>query len=879
MPKERHKSFLLFLLLAFRPYVSADDADVMARLAQSLSPTPSAWTGSNFCKWEGVSCNYNKVTSINLSSKSLSGTIPPEITQLSSLQSLSLQRNQLSGPLPPLSNHPSLQEINLDFNNFNSTPNDFLSGLTSLQSFSINNNTFLQPWKIPHTLRDSTAITSFLASNANIIGEIPDIFDSLPSLQNLRLSYNAMTGSLPKSFAKSAIQYLWLNNVGFSGTIQVLGTMTQLKEVWLQVNKFSGPIPDLSALTELSDLQLRDNILTGVIPDSLTKLPKLQTVSLQDNKFQGPMPSFPSVVKVSLGNTNKFCNPTPGPCDPQVTTLLEIVGAMGYPLTLADSWEGNNPCQNWKFIICEKGSVTKLNFGKQNWTGTISPAIANLTELKTLSLNDNRLVGAIPTSLTNLKQLQIIDISNNNISGKVPAFVSHVTVITTGNVYIGQDVPIDYPDSSSSSHNAAKSSTSPWVVVVPVIVFVLISSLIGFVIYRRHSNKKTIKYKWAGKRSESGNSEKQLIVNVENTFPISAQVTPIRSPGEKSDYHVHDGGNVTIPVEVLHEVTNNFSEDNVIGKGGFGIVYKGKLHDGTRIAVKRMESSLINNKGQNEFKAEIEVLTKVRHRNLVALHGFCNNGNERLLVYEYMPQGCLGEHLFNWQEMGIEALTWNQRVTIALDVARGVEYLHSLAQQSFIHRDLKPSNILLGDDMRAKVSDFGLVKSSPDGDYSFETRLAGTFGYLAPEYAATGRVTTKVDVFAFGVILMEIITGRKALDDSLPDEKCHLVTWFRRILVQSNAIQDALDPTLGPSTDEKTFQSILKVAELAGHCTAREPYQRPDMSHAVNVLSPLVEQWTPVPDEDESFGLDFHLSLPQAVQKWKANEDSFSKNL
>ncbi|KAL3850439.1 hypothetical protein ACJIZ3_012321 [Penstemon smallii] len=887
MPKERHKSqqqqqqLLLFLiLLAFLLYhVSADDADVMARLAQSLSPTPSSWTGSNFCKWQGVSCSSNKVTSINLSSKSLSGTIPPEITQLSDLKSLSLQRNQLSGPLPPLSNHPSLQEINLDFNRFDSTPQHFLSGLTSLQSFSINNNTFLQPWKIPDSLRDSTAITTFLASNANIIGEIPDIFHSLPSLQNLRLSYNGMTGSLPKSFSNSAIQYLWLNNVGFSGTIEVLGNMPQLKEVWLQVNKFSGPIPDLSACTELSDLQLRDNTLTGVIPDSLTKLPKLQSVALQDNKFQGPMPSFPSGVQVSLGDTNKFCNPSPGPCDPQVSSLLEIVGAMGYPVTLADSWEGNNPCQNWKFIICEKGSVTKLNFGKQNWTGTISPAIANLTELKTLSLNDNRLVGAIPTSLTNLKQLEIIDISNNNISGKVPAFVSHVTVITTGNVYIGQDVPNNYPDSSTSSHNAAKSSSSPWVVVVPVIVFFLISSVLGFVIYRRYSNKKTITYKWAGKGSESGNSEKQLIVNVENTFPISGQVTPIRNPGEKSDYHVHDGGNVTIPVEVLREVTNNFSEDNVIGKGGFGIVYKGKLHDGTRIAVKRMESSLINNKGLNEFKAEIEVLTKVRHRNLVALHGFCNNGNEKLLVYEYMPQGCLGEHLFDWQEMGIEPLTWNQRVTIALDVARGVEYLHSLAQQSFIHRDLKPSNILLGDDMRAKVSDFGLVKSSPDGDYSFETRLAGTFGYLAPEYAATGRVTTKVDVFAFGVILMEIITGRKALDDSLPDEKCHLVTWFRRLLVQSNAIQGALDPTLRPSMDEKTFQSILKVAELAGHCTARESCQRPDMSHAVNVLSPLVEQWTPVPDEDESFGLDFHLSLPQAVQKWKANEDSFSKNL
>ncbi|KAL7168174.1 hypothetical protein ACSBR2_038588 [Camellia fascicularis] len=136
-----------------------------------------------------------------------------------------------------------------------------------------------------------------------------------------------------------------------------------------------------------------------------------------------------------------------------------------------------------------------------------------------------------------------------------------------------------------------------------------------------------------------------------------------------------------------------------------------------------MESGAMGTKGMNEFQVEIAVLTKVRHRHLVALLGYCINGNERLL------------HLFEWRELGYPPLTWKQRVTIALDMARGVEYLHSLAQQSFIHRDLKPSNILLGDDMRAKVADFGLVKNAPDGKYSLETRLAGTFGYLAPLYA------------------------------------------------------------------------------------------------------------------------------------------------
>ncbi|KAJ6318468.1 hypothetical protein OIU76_013917 [Salix suchowensis] len=192
---------------------------------------------------------------------------------------------------------------------------------------------------------------------------------------------------------------------------------------------------------------------------------------------------------------------------------------------------------------------------------------------------------------------------------------------------------------------------------------------------------------------------------------------------------------MVISIQVLRNVTNNFSEENILGRGGFGTVYKGELHDGTKIAVKRMESGVVSEKGLAEFMSEIAVLSKVRHRHLVALLGYCLDGNERLLVYEYMPQGTLSRHLFSCKEEGVKSLDWTRRLTIGLDVARGVEYLHGLAHQSFIHRDLKPSNILLGDDMRAKVADFGLVRLAPEGKNSIETRLAGTFGYLAPEYA------------------------------------------------------------------------------------------------------------------------------------------------
>ncbi|EPS70217.1 hypothetical protein M569_04541, partial [Genlisea aurea] len=858
----------------------------MNLLSKSISPTPPGWTGSDFCKWSGVSCDSSKrVTSINLSSKSLSGKIPPEIAQLSNLKTLSLQRNRFSGPLPPFSGHTSIEQINLSDNAFDSIPQHFLSGLTALQSFAVDENGNLQPWKIPNSLSDSVSLTTFSASKSNLVGEIPEIFRSFPNLSNLRLSYNNLTGPLPSSFSDSGIQNLSLNNqmTGLSGMITVLRSMPQLRIVWLQSNSFTGPIPDLSSSKELTDLVLRDNSLTGVIPDSVTKLPSLKTVALQNNKFQGAVPSFPTGVEVNLGTRNNFCLPNPGPCSPEVDTLLQIAGAMNYPSDMAENWAGNNPCQLWKFITCEEGSVAVINLSKQNFSGTISPAYSSLSHLRILHLNDNNLQGQIPASLTTLKHLQILDVSNNNISGKVPAFASSVTLNVSGNVNIGKDIPTAASQSRASSPSSSSvfglssggigTAVSPAAIIVPIAIILFVAGAIsGFYIYRRRKDNRKPDFRRVSKSGKGDNPVVKVDI-VDKAKKISPSTSSPTS--EKSDYDISDSESAAIPIQVLVEATQNFDEKNVIGRGGFGTVYRGQLKQGTLIAVKRMECSAISDKGASEFRAEIEVLKRVRHRNLVSLHGYHDGsgGGDRLLVYEYMPQGSLGERLFRWKEMGVAPLSWNQRVAIALDIGRGVEYLHGLARQSFIHRDLKPSNILLGDDLRAKVSDFGLVRSAPEGNYSVETRLAGTFGYLAPEYATTGRVTTKVDVYAYGVILMEMITGRKALDDSLPDENCHLVTLFKRLLTGKESLRRSIDPAMefdGDGDDDETFRCILTVGELAGHCTAREPYQRPDMSHAVNVVSTLADKWKPTFEKEESFQREGN--LPQVLQRWKETE-------
>ncbi|GAA0165962.1 hypothetical protein Leryth_019073 [Lithospermum erythrorhizon] len=878
--------FLVLVLVLDHVAISfADDGVVMSDLLQGISPAPSGWDSRKpYCQWNNVKCDTSgNVISIDLSSKSLSGTLPDDLNKLASLQTFLVQRNSLSGSMPSFANMTSLKEIDMAFNSFDSVPKDFLLGLTSLQKVSLNNNTNLAAWELPTYIAESYNLQEFVVSACNVVGSMPDVFDKLPSLQSLRLSFNSLTGPLPLSMANSGLQNLWLNNQekGLSGPISVLSSMKQLSQVWLHLNAFTGGIPDLSNCTNLFDLQLRNNMLTGPVPPSLLNMPKLVNVTLQNNKFQGEIPQFRNGVQVTLGTTNNFCSPSPGPCDAQVTILIEIAGGFGYPMTLAESWGGNDVCRGWKSITCDSQgkNVSIVNLAKQGMSGNISPSFSKLVSLKTLVLSDNVITGEIPQSLTTLSQLQLFDVSNNNLSGPIPAFPASVKFSYGGNTFIGKNVTTadaggSAKSSSSGSTGSNGSSISGGMIAIIVISILVIIIVMAFVSYRWWFRRNPKRFAKVGFEEGSGIS-KNNVYSMENGYVGDPNDFQSQRNSDMSEMPQNlDGGNIVISIQVLRQATSNFSENNVLGKGGFGVVYKGIMHDGTELAVKRMESGLMGNKGLSEFQAEISVLTKVRHRHLVALLGYCVNGHERLLVYEYMPQGTLSQHLFEQEELGFLPLTWKQRLAIALDVARGVEYLHGLAQQSFIHRDLKPSNVLLDDDMRAKVADFGLVKNAPDGNkYSIETKLAGTFGYLAPEYAATGRVTTKVDVYAFGVILMEIITSRKALDETVPDSRSHLVTWFRKVIVNKENLGKEIDPSI--DLDGETYASICKVAELAGHCTAREANQRPDMGHAVNVLAPLVQQWKPTSyDEEENYDIEPDMTLPQALQKWQADEDT-----
>ncbi|TKY56674.1 Receptor protein kinase TMK1 [Spatholobus suberectus] len=877
---------------------SQDDTSVMLALKNSLNPP--GWSDPDPCKWDHVRCSDDKrVTRIQIGRLNLQGTLPGTLQNLTQLQHLELQYNNISGPLPSLNGLTNLQVFMASSNSFSAVPADFFAGMSQLQAVEIDSNPF-EPWEIPQSLRNASALQNFSANSANIRGTVPDFFSSevFPGLTLLHLAFNNLEGGLPSSFSGSQIQSLWLNGQKsdnkFGGGVDVLGNMTFLTEVWLHSNAFTGPLPEFSRLKSLQVLSLRDNRFAGPVPGSLVGLKSLKVVNLTNNLFQGPMPVFGDGVEVdNAKDSNSFCLPGPGDCDPRVEVLLSVVGLMGYPQRFAESWKGNDPCVDWIGIACSNGNITAVNFQKMGLTGVISPEFAKLKSLQRIVLADNNLTGSIPEELATLPVLTQLNVVNNRLYGKVPSFRSNVVVSTSGNVDIGKDRSSQSPQGSvspkvpnakggnggGSGDGGKKSSSHVGVIVFSVIGAVFVVSMIGFLVFCliRMKQKQLSRVQspnalvFHPRHSGSDNESVKITVAGSSVSVGGASETQTMPGSEAGDIQMVEAGNMVISIQVLKNVTDNFSEKNILGQGGFGTVYKGELHDGTRIAVKRMESGAITGKGAVEFKSEIAVLTKVRHRHLVALLGYCLDGNEKLLVYEYMPQGTLSRHLFNWPDEGLEPLEWNRRLTIALDVARGVEYLHGLAHQSFIHRDLKPSNILLGDDMRAKVADFGLVRLAPEGKASIETRIAGTFGYLAPEYAVTGRVTTKVDVFSFGVILMELITGRKALDETQPEDSMHLVTWFRRMSINKDSFRKAIDPAI--ELNEETLASIHTVAELAGHCSAREPYQRPDMGHAVNVLSSLVELWKPSDQNSEDiYGIDLDMSLPQALEKWQAYE-------
>lgn len=288
----------------------------------------------------------------------------------------------------------------------------------------------------------------------------------------------------------------------------------------------------------------------------------------------------------------------------------------------------------------------------------------------------------------------------------------------------------------------------------------------------------------------------------------------------------------------LAQVTNGFSQKNLLGQGGFGCVYKGVLADGREIAVKQLKIG--GSQGEREFKAEVEIISRVHHRHLVTLVGYCISEQHRLLVYDYVPNNTLHFHL---HAPGRPVMTWETRVKVAAGAARGIAYLHEDCHPRIIHRDIKSSNILLDNSFEALVADFGLAKIAQELDLNthVSTRVMGTFGYMAPEYATSGKLSEKADVYSYGVILLELITGRKPVDTSQPLGDESLVEWAKPLLsqaIENEEFGELVDPRLGGNF---IAAEMFRMVEAAAACVRHSAARRPKMSQVVRALDTLEE--------------------------------------
>lgn len=288
----------------------------------------------------------------------------------------------------------------------------------------------------------------------------------------------------------------------------------------------------------------------------------------------------------------------------------------------------------------------------------------------------------------------------------------------------------------------------------------------------------------------------------------------------------------------LHAATNNFNYDNKLGEGGFGSVYWGQLWDGSQIAVKRLK--VWRNKAEMEFAVEVEILARVRHKNLLSLRGYCAEGQERLIVYDYMPNLSLLSHLRSQHE---SLLDWSRRMTIAVGSAEGIAYLHHHATPHIIHGDIKASNVLLDSDFKAQVAHFGFAKLIPDGATHTTTQVKGTLGYLAPEYSVLGKASESCDVYSFGILLLELVSGKRPVEKINATRRRSITEWALPLVCERN-FSEIADPKMNGKYVEQELERVVFVGLICAH---NQPEKRPTMLEVLELLKgELKEKFTDI---------------------------------
>ncbi|PKI74947.1 probable leucine-rich repeat receptor-like protein kinase At5g49770 [Punica granatum] len=773
---------------------------------------------------------------LSLNSNSFSGPIPPSIGNLTKLYWLDLADNQLTGTIPVSNGSTSGLDMLLHTKHFHFGQNQ-LSGTIPPEIFS-------SGMKLIHVLFDNNQLTGSLPSTLGLVqplevvrfdrnslsGPLPQNLNNLTKVQELLLSKNKFTGPLPNLTGLNSLSYLDMSNNSFDALDfpDWITTLQSLTTLMMEQTQIQGSVPSsLFSLANLQTVILRNNALNGTLNIGSTFSSQLQLVDLQTNFIDSytqnsggysnelilvgnPICQQSGVAAASFctilqSNSSSYSTP-PNNCNPMDCSIVNQTSSPNCKCSFP--YTGT--------IVFRAASFSSLG-NSTHYTSLVSSMMSAFQSYQ-LPVDSIALSNPHKDSLGYLKMsLEIFPLEGDSFNRTGVYSIGFVLSNQTykppsgfGPFFFMADQYERFSAQVPQEPKKSSSSASTGVIVgatVGGLVLLLLLGLAGIYAFRQK--------KIAKKATETSN-----LFGAWDSTKSSGSAPQLK-------------GARWFSFEDLKKCTNNFSESNDIGSGGYGKVYRGTLPTGQLVAIKRATQGSMQ--GGVEFKNEIELLSRVHHKNLVGLVGFCFEQGEQILVYEFIPNGTVKESLSG--KSGIR-LDWIRRLRVALGAARGIQYLHELANPPIIHRDIKSNNILLDERLNAKVGDFGLCKlMGTDEKGHVTTQVKGTMGYLDPEYYMTQQLTEKSDVYSFGVFCLELITARRPIERGK-----YIVREFRTAMDRTKemyGLRGILDPALVSLAIP--LRGIEKFVEMAMSCVAELGSDRPTMGEVVKEIENLMQ--------------------------------------